>query len=264
MNRAIVPATVARRFQTAGLWCWVLLAVGCGGLRNQATTLGSEVVAGVKATEPELFDIERRLADSMASFVGQAIDAAVLTKAKGTWDTMLARLNSESKVVVGRVAQGVERDLNRSIQVLVGENLELAENRLSGTTQRLVAQARRDADPLIDGLASSLERAMRDRLRPVLIEIITEASDSVARRVQALDRLVARSETGKQASRLMWGSLLGLGGVVAVGGLIWRRNSMRDRAAWDEIRKGLDPGQRGVLKEKLEQQGLEGQAKRLD
>ena len=242
----------------------MVLLAGCSGVRSQATVLGSEVIAGVKATEPELFDIERRLADSMASFLGQAVDAAVLTRARGTWDTMLVRLNAESKVVVGQLAQGVERDLNRSIQVLVGENLELAESRLRRTTGRLIDDARRDADPLVDGLASSLERAMRDRLRPVLIEIISEASDSVARKVQAIDRLVATSETGKQASRLLWGALIGLGGIVVAGGLVWRRNSLRDRAAWQEIRNELAPGQRGALKEKLERQGYGGQAKRLD
>lgn len=264
MRRVVASAANLHRSSLRVRYALLWLVVGCGGLRSQATNLGSDVIDGLKAKEPELFDIERRLADSMASFVGQAVDVAVLSKAKGTWDTMLTRLNAESKVVIGRVAQGVERDLNNSIQVLVGENLELAENRLRGTTSRLVEQIRKDADPVVDGLAASLERAMRDRLRPVLIEIIAEASDSVARRVQALDRLVARSETGKQASRLLWGGLIGLGGLVVVGGLVWRRNSQREREAWEEVRKGLAPGQRGVIKEQLEQHGFGGQARRLD
>ena len=42
------------------------------------------------------------------------------------------------------------------------------------------------------------------------------------------------------------------------------RGIARDQTAYQGDPCELDPGQRGVLKEKLEQQGLGGQAKRLD
>jgi hypothetical protein len=222
---------------------------GCGAaVRSQATTLGDDVVGAMRETEPELFEIERRLADSMAGFVGRAFEDKVLSRASGVWDTMLLKMNEQSRVVVGGLAQGVERDLNRSLQVMLSENMELAT---------------RQASPLIDTAMSALERGMRDKLQPVLIEILKQAADSASGRLSAIDSMLAQSRTGKQASKVLYILLAGLGVIIIGGGLVWRRNEVRNKQAFRAAKAALESGapfQRDAVQQTLRNQGFTRQA----
>ena len=201
--------------------CYLLLVqtvamAGCGAVRSQTSTLGSEVIGSVREKEPELFEIERTLADSMGSFMGRAVEDKVLTKASGTWDTMLLKMNEQSKVMVGQLAQGVERDLNRSLQVMLSENMDLASRRTG---------------PLVDDLMSSLEKGMRDKLQPVLVEILAQAGDSARAQLGRIDTLTSKSPTIKKLKTFVYILLAGIGVIVIGGGLAWRRKTVRAQQA---------------------------------
>ena len=225
-----------------------VVAGGCGAVRSQATTLGTDVIGAVREKEPELFELQRQLADSMGSFLGRAVEDKVLTRASGVWDTMLLRMNDQSRAVVGRLAEGVERDLNRSLQVTLTENLDLA---------------RASVGPLIDTTLASLEAGMRGRLRPLLIHLIAEAADSVSDRIESLDRKLSQSPTGKNVARVLY-VLLGLLGVIVIGGgLAWRRSDVRTRRAFREVTARLQaaaPFQREAVQQDLRNKGFDRQA----
>ena len=240
-----------------------LTGAACGSVRSKATTLGSDVIASVRDQEPELFEIERRLADSAGAFVGRAVEDKVLARASGVWDTMLLKLNDQSKAVVGRVAQGVERDLNRSLQVMLAENLELADARGQRIVASVFENARGNVGPLVDTVMASMVIGLRDKLRPELIKVIGEAADSVSRRVKALDEQLAQSETGKGVGRLLWGLVIGLGVVVIGGGLAWRRSSTRTREAFRVAKAELEkiaPFHRETVEQQLRNRGFARQA----
>jgi hypothetical protein len=218
---------------------------GCGAVRSQATTLGSDVVGAMRETQPELFEIERQLADSMAGFVGRAVEDKVLSRASGVWDTMLFKMNEQSKVVVGRLAQGVERDLNRSLQVMLSENMDLATEK---------------AAPLVDTLMRSLERGMRNQLQPVLIEILTRAGDSARIQLRLIDSIASTSRTGKQVSRMLYILLAGLAVTVIGGGFAWRRKTVRTREAFKLALASAAPVQRQAAQQDLRNQGFSREA----
>lgn len=226
---------------TLGLLVLLLAAsgMGCGGVKSQATSLGRDVVDALRSLEPEIFDIERRLADSAGVFIGRAVEQNVLARASGVWDSMLLRANEESRVIIRNVAQGVETDLNRSLQVLLQENLAVARTEGAAAADQVVQSAmlslRRNVDPLVETMSLSLARAMREELGPVMLEVINATADSLTRRVTVLDSLLADSETGRKASRTLWGVVIGLAGVLLVGGLWLRRERIwrRKRLAYD-------------------------------
>jgi hypothetical protein len=189
---------------------------GCGAIRSQTTTLGSDVIGSVREKEPELFEIERTLADSLGSFMGRAVEDKVLTKASGTWDTMLLKMNEQSKVMVGQLAQGVERDLNRSLQVMLSENMDLAS---------------RNAGPLVDTLMSHLQQGMRDKLQPVLVDILKQATDSAKRNLREIDSLIGGGTIVKQGTTALYIALAALAVIVIGGGFAWRRKTVRAQQA---------------------------------
>jgi hypothetical protein len=213
--------------------------------------MGTDVVGAVRETEPELFELERHLADSMGSFLGRAVEDKVLSRASGVWDTMLLKMNDQSRAVVGRLAEGVERDLNRSLQVLLSENLDLTSDEGAALVDRLLATATSRAGPLIDSL------------RGPLIKLISEAGDTLSSRLIIVDRTLARSETGKGVVRTLWGLVIGLAVIVIGGGLAWRRNDVRNRQAFRAARAALEstaPVQRDVVQQVLRDQGFNRQA----
>lgn len=241
----------------------VALATGCGSFRSKAATLGSDILASVRDRQPELFELERQLADSAGAFVGRAVEDKVLTRASGVWDTMLLKLNDQSRAAVGRVAQGVERDLNRSLQVMLSENLELADAKGRRIVTSILDDARGNLGPLVDTTMGSLAAGIRERLRPVLIDVLGEAADSVSKRIAALDRQLAESETGKGVSRLLWGLVIGLGVVVIGGGLAWRRSFTRNREAFQVTKSALEsapPFHREAVEQQLRDLGFHKQA----
>lgn len=221
---------------------------GCGAVRSQATTLGSEVVGAVREKQPELFEIERTLADSMAAFIGRAVEDKVLSRASGVWDTMLLKLNEQSRAVVGQLAQGVERDLNRSLQVMLSENLDLTTRQGEELVNRLLASATVKVGPLVDSL------------RPQVIRLISEAGESLSSRLVIVDRNLAESRTGKGLVRALWGSLIGLGVIVIGGGLAWRRTEKRHRRAFQAALQAAPPFQRDAVQQVLRNQGFDRQA----
>ena len=234
------------------LVCTALVLSACGAVRSQATNLGTDVVAAVREKEPELFELQRQLADSMGSFLGRAVEDKVLIRASGVWDTMLLKMNEQSRAVVGGLAQGVERDLNRSLQITLAENLGLA---------------RADLAPLIDTAIATLEAGVRGRLRPVLIQVIGEAADSVSSRIARLDSTVSRSPTGERAVRAVYGLVILLGVVLVAGGLAWRRNQVRNRRAFQALSSRLQaaaPFQRDALQQDLRNRGFDQQADWLE
>lgn len=233
--------------------CFLPLAVtvavgGCGAVRSQATNLGSDVVGAVRERQPELFEIERQLADSMAAFVGRAVEDKVLSRASGVWDTMLLKLNEQSKAVVGQLAQGVERDLNRSLQVMLSENLDLTSRESEDMINTLLASAAAKVGPLVDSL------------RPQVIRLISEAGESLSSRLVVVDRSLAESRTGKGLVRALWGSLIGLGVIVIGGGLAWRRTDKRNRRAFQAALQATPPLQREAVQQVLRNQGFDRQA----
>lgn len=232
----------------------------CGTVRTQATNVGTEVVEALREKEPELFEIERQLADSAGNFIGRAIEDKVLTRASGVWDTMLLKMNEQSTVIMSRIAQGVERDLNRSLQVMLSENLELTNRQGALLLDTVFANARSNLGPLLDEAMIKLELGMRDRLRPVLIQVIGEAADSVSRRIKSLDRELAESDTVSTVSRLLWGLVAGLGIVVIGGGLAWRRATVRTRQAFRVAMASTPPIQRDAAQAQLRNQGFDRQA----
>ena len=245
---------------------WLVAAVaigslaGCNSFRSKATTLGSDVLAAVRDQQPELFEIERQLADSAGAFVGRAIEDKVLARATGVWDTMLLKLNDQSKAVVGRVAQGVERDLNRSVQVMLSENLELADARGRRIVASVFENAKGNLRPMVDSTMVSLSAGIREKLRPVLIEVIGEAADSVSRRIAALDRQLSQSETGRGVSRFLIALVAGLGVVVIGGGLAWRHTAIRNREAFRVATASLPSISREAIGQKLRDLGFQKQA----
>jgi hypothetical protein len=224
---------------------------GCGAVRNQATTLGSDVVGAVREQQPELFEIERTLADSMAAFMGRAVEDKVLSRASGVWDTMLLKMNEQSKVVVGQLAQGVERDLNRSLQVMVSENLDLTSRESEDLVNTLLASAANKVGPLLDSI------------RPQVIRLISEAGESLSSRLVIVDRNLAESKTGKGLVRALWISLIGLGVIVIGGGLAWRRTEKRNRKAFQAALQATPPFQREAVQQVLRNQGFDRQAEWL-
>jgi hypothetical protein len=245
----------------------VALVAGCGGVRNKATTLGNDIIAGLKDQEPELFELERRLADSAATFVGRAVEDKVLTRASGVWDTMLLKVNDQSRLVVGRMAQGVERDLNRSLQVTLDENFRLADSSGRVMVARLVnsalGAARANSQPMIDEVMAALEKGLRGRLRPVLIEVIGEAGDSLARRIDALDSMLAKSKTGRGVSNLLWGLVIALGIIVIGGGIVWRRHTARTQRAF-KVAMNATTSSKPAVQQELRRQGFGRQADWLE
>lgn len=213
-------------------------------------------MSAVREQEPELFEVERQLADSAGSFVGRSIEDKVLTRASGVWDTMLIKLDDQSKSVVGRLAQGVERDLNRSLQVTLSENLDLVNHQLDS----VFATAHTNVGPLVDDAMSSLELGIQDRLRPVLIRVIGEAADSMSSRILALDRKLAHSETGKQVSTVLIVLASILGVTVIGGGLVWHRSAARTREAFQVALSTAAPIQREAAKAQLRDKGYGRQA----
>ncbi len=207
--------------------------------------------------------MQRRLADSAGVFLGRAVEDQVLVRARGLWDTLLLKANDQTGVLIGRVARGVEHDLNRSLQVALDENLAIADAR----TRRLIGSALESATagsgPLIDAVMASAELGIRERLRPVLIEVVAEAADSLSTRIRTLDRILAESETGKRISGLAYGIIAALGGVVVLGGLVWRRSEHRHRMALREAGDALRtfgvPQQDAVV-DRLRRRGFNRQA----
>jgi hypothetical protein len=238
-------------------------AAGCAGLRTEASDLGGDVVAAVREQEPELFDIEQRLADSMGAYLGRTVEDQVLLRARGTWDTMLLRLNEESRQVMGRVALGVERDVNRSLQVALDENLRLADSATRRLVVSALAGAREGAQPLIDDVMASLERGLRDRFRPVLLDVMNEVGDSLVSRIQVIDSTLAESRTGRRVSVLLYVVMATLGVIVIAGGLIWRRGERRHRQALQAAGAALQQlgaGQRAAVADELRSRGFGRQA----
>lgn len=236
--------------------CYFILAVmlalgGCGAIRNQATTLGSDVVGAVRETQPELFEIERTLADSMAGFLGRAIEDKVLSRASGLWDSMLIKLNEQSRVVVGQLAQGVERDLNRSVQVMLSENLELADQKGGEVVNNVFSDAEDNIEPLMN------------KLRPQLTQLVNEVTGVLSVRLRELDKQLAESETGKTVVDVVWLVVAGLAVTVIGGGLAWRRTEKRNRQAFQAALQATPPFQRDAVQQVLRTQGFNRQAEWL-
>ena len=222
--------------------CYLLLVqtvamAGCGAVRSQTSTLGSEVIGSVREKEPELFEIERTLADSMGSFMGRAVEDKVLTKASGTWDTMLLKMNEQSKVMVGQLAQGVERDLNRSLQVMLSENMDLASRRTG---------------PLVDDLMSTLEKGMRQRLQPVLVDVLKQAREEL----RITDSMLSESRAAKKGTTVLYIVLAALGIIVIGGGFAWRRKTVRTREAFKLALASTAPVQREAAQQNLRSKGF--------
>jgi hypothetical protein len=238
------------------LFTLALALAGCGAVRTQATNVGTDVVGALREKQPELFEIERQLADSAGTYIGRAVEDKVLTRASGVWDTMLLKMNEQSSAVVGRIAQGVERDLNRSLQVLLSENLELANREGASLVDSVFAKARNGLPQLIRDLKIGID----EELRPVLIRVIGEASDSVSRRIKTLDKELAESDTVGRVSELVWVVIGGLIIMIIGGGLVWRRNTVRTRDAFRVAMASTPPIQREAVQAQLRNRGFDRQA----
>jgi hypothetical protein len=227
----------------------VALALGgCGAVRSQATNLGSDVVGAIREKEPELFEIERQLADSMAAFVGSAVEDKVLSRASGVWDTMLLKVNEQSRVIVGQLAQGVERDLNRSVQVMLSENLDLADRRGGAVVDTVFARAVASIGPLMD------------TLRPELTLLVEEVTGVLSKRLKELDKQLKESETGKALVDVVWLIVGGLALTVIGGVLAWRLTEKRNRRAFQAALQATPPFQREAVQRVLRNQGFDRQA----
>jgi hypothetical protein len=227
----------------------VALALGgCGAVRSQATNLGSDVVGAIREKEPELFEIERQLADSMAAFVGSAVEDKVLSRASGVWDTMLLKVNEQSRVIVGQLAQGVERDLNRSVQVMLSENLDLADRRGGAVVDTVFARAVASIGPLMD------------TLRPELTLLVEEVTGVLSKRLKELDKQLKESETGKALVDVVWLIVGGLALTVIGGVLAWRLTEKRNRRAFQAALQATPPFQREAVQQVLRNQGFDRQA----
>jgi hypothetical protein len=169
---------------------------------------------------------------------------------------MLLKMNDQSSVLVGRIAQGVERDLSRSLQVLLYENLELANREGASLVDSVFAKARAGLPELIRDLKTGID----EELRPVLIRVIGEASDSVSRRIKTLDKELAESDTVGRVSQLVWVVIVGLIIMIIGGGLVWRRNTVRTREAFRVAMASAPPLQREAVQAQLRDQGFQRQA----
>ncbi len=130
----------------------MLMLSGCGAFRGQAATLGTDVIGAVAKRSLRSSQIERRLADSMGAFLGRAVDDKVLSRASVVWDTMLVKMNEQTRIVVGQSAQGVERDLNRSVQVMLSDNFDLAHQKGGLIIDDVFSKAAGNIRPLMDSL----------------------------------------------------------------------------------------------------------------
>jgi hypothetical protein len=229
----------------------MLMLSGCGAFRSQATTLGTDVIGAVREKEPELFEIERQLADSMGAFLGQAVDDKVLSRASGVWDTMLVKMNEQSRIMVGQLAQGVERDLNRSVQVMLSENLDLAHQRGGLIIDEVFSKAAGNIGPLMDSL------------RPELTQVVEEVTTLLLKRIRELDEQLSQSPSGKRLVDVVWLVVAGLAVTVIGGGLAWRRNEVRNREAFRAAKAALEssgPSQAQTVQQTLRDQGFHRQA----
>ena len=213
-----------------------LPAVGCGAARSAGSSLAAGAVARLNSEDTLLFALERRLADSAGVFLQREFAGAVLKPARRTWDGMRGGLRDEADTVTARVAAQLRDDLNRSLQELLRDNLDVLERRGThlaramadtltdalgrGLTTRLAAAG----DTVTLRVASTVALALEEVLRPALHALMLEVRDSLRVRIGDVDRAVAGSGT---VSGMRY-ALVGAGATIVLAALLlavvhWRR-----------------------------------------
>jgi len=222
--------------------------------RSAGRSLGRGAVEAIAARDTVVVDLERRLADSAAVFLDRAFRRAVLEPARAQWDSMAAGVGDAGDSAAVRVARRVRTDLNRSVQQLLHENLDVLDARgprlARSTVLALTAELNRAlpgalaaaGDTLGQRLVAGLALGIRDVLDPTLHRVMQEVTDSLRSRLRQVDTTVASSRTvGGLRYGLIGGSLVLIvaAGVVAFGH--WRRQGRALDALVEAVNARSDP-----------------------
>jgi type IV secretory pathway VirB2 component (pilin) len=174
-------------------------AVSCAKVKSSASEVGEIAVESARAQEPEILEFEKTLADSAGAYLGRAIRDEVLTRVTMMWDTLLSEAEAASDRIVTELAAKIQYDINHSLQLLIEDNLDLAERRGPKVVELLVASAMLEATHNVDALVSTAIRSasvgLRDDLKPMVLDVVNVLGDSLVLRIQEVDRALAESRT---------------------------------------------------------------------
>jgi len=129
------------------------LLVAAAGACSIGRGIGRDVGTGIQESEPDLNAFERRLADSMASYLGGQLQVHVLDQARTTWNGMRSDAVAGMDTILTQTADAVRGELNAAVRDLLAQNL----GTLEAGGEALVAR-------LADSLTARLHGALADAL----------------------------------------------------------------------------------------------------
>lgn len=244
---------------------------GCGLATSSGRGFGRGVIAGIALDDTSLVQIERRLADSAGVFLGRALDEAVFVPMRATWDTMASTARTAADSAASSAARRVGEDFNLAVARLLNENLDLLESRSPGLARRtatamteelrrgLIGALSTAADTFAVRLVTGITIKLEETFEPALHAVMQSVTDSLRRRIEAVDTTVAESRT----ARGLRSSATVIGAVVLLALLLglWvhaRRQRRALRAMMDAVAARQDPALDDRVQECAREAGVQG------
>ncbi|MFQ5538466.1 MAG: hypothetical protein ACE5GJ_13565 [Gemmatimonadota bacterium] len=203
-----------------------MLLSGCGRIGHRIT--GGAITA-LQEQEATVSALEHRLADTLASYLGDRIKEEVLAEVRTSWSGMRSEMISGIDTSLSHVSAALREDVNQSLQILIADNLDLLDRKSEAIADSLAVTLSRamsdEVGRLLASLADSVgfnamkgvRRGIEDQVNPALAKTLEELRLLVREQVKLLIAPERKAST-EGAERPWWGRL-GFG--VGILALIW-------------------------------------------